>query len=225
MEGVTRERSDESRVRSPGSAELPWTPTRIVDALDSGGSDCNALARSLLPCIVSVTARELLPWSAHYRRSAGSLRDDVVQDVMLKLFGARGRVLRAWRPDLGLSLRGFLKRVVRFHVLQLFRSAGRNPWRDTSIDDRKPEPATYDASALLHQLWLWEVRDALLAEESPLGQKLYVALFVEQRSADDVGRIHDMSRDAVYQWRARFKRRASRTLASFRPSPATSRSS
>lgn len=135
-----------------------------------------------------------------------------MQDVMLKLFAERGRVLRAWDPDRGLTLRGFLRRVVRFHVLQLFRSSVRNPWRDR-LTESHSEVAGEDSDAILHQLWLWEVRDLLLADESEHGRALYVGLFVEHRSAEDVGEQNNMSRDAVYQWRSRFKRRAARLLA------------
>lgn len=149
--------------------------------------------------------------------------EDVVQDVMLKLFADRGRVLRTWDPERGLSLRGFLRRVVRFHVLQLFRSSAKNPWRDNPVDnvDNAEVDTAGDepdqSGALLHQLWLWEVRDLLLAEETDHGRALYMGLFVEQRSADEVGALHEMSRDAVYQWRSRFKRRASRLLSSMQP--------
>lgn len=189
-----------------------WSPDRIVAVLGEGGEACNTLARTLLPEVVELANHELRPWSSHYRRSPAAIRDDVVQDVMLKLFGEQGRVLRAWNPTLGLSLRGFLRRVVRFHVLQLFRSGARNPWRDEPIGERPPEADAATAARLLHQLWVWQVRDALLAAETPTGRQLYLALFVDQEDATEVGHRHGMSRDAVYQWRARFKRRAAKAL-------------
>ncbi|MCR9166424.1 MAG: RNA polymerase sigma factor [Nannocystaceae bacterium] len=203
----------ERAANATGRGGLPWDPKRIEAALAGGADANNQLARALLPEVVILADRELRPWSAHYKRSGAAIRDDVVQDVMLKLFGDQGRVLRAWRPHLGLSLRGFLKRVVRFHVLQLFRSGVRHPWRDESIGDRRPESDSATASALLHQLWVWQIRDSLLASETPTGRALYLALFVEQEDATEVGHRHGMTRDAVYQWRARFKRRAARALS------------
>lgn len=189
-----------------------WTPAAVSGALAGGRPRADALARALLLLLPPLAARELIPWSGHYRRSPASLCEDVVQDVMLKLFADRGRVLRVWDPERGLSLRGFLRRVVRFHVLQLFRSSVKNPWRDR-LTENVLDVAGEDSDATLHQLWLWEVRDLLLAEENEHGRSLYMGLFVEHRSAEEVGEEHNMTRDAVYQWRSRFKRRASRLLS------------
>lgn len=187
----------------------------LARALGGGEPGVEVLARGLLTMLPALAARELLPWSGHYRRSPRALAEDVVQDVMLKLFADDGRVLRAWNPERGLGLRGFLRRVVRFHVLQLFRSSAKNPWRDGAADelDEPSVSAGAEPDALLHQLWLWEVRDLLLAEENERGRALYIALFVEHRSAQEVGDQHEMSQDAVYQWRTRFKRRARRLLS------------
>lgn len=195
------------------SNDLGWTPGSLDEVFsDGGGSGLDGLARALLGVLPSLAARELLPWSGYYRRSPAALCEDVVQDVMLKLFAERGRVLRAWNPERGLSLRGFLRRVVRYHVLQMFRSSVKNPWRDLPVEGHADATGD-DSDALLHQLWLWEVRDLLLADENERGRALYVGLFVEHCSAEELGERHEMSRDAVYQWRARFKRRASRLLS------------
>lgn len=194
-----------------------WTAASVSGAFVGARPRADALARALLVLLPPLAARELVPWSGHYRRSPASLCEDVVQDVMLKLFAERGRVLRAWDPDRGLTLRGFLRRVVRFHVLQLFRSSVKNPWRDR-LTESQLEVAGEESDAILHQLWLWEIRDLLLAEESDHGRALYMGLFVEHRSAEDVGEQHNMTRDAVYQWRSRFKRRAGRLLAEERRS-------
>jgi len=190
-----------------------WTPARVADALDGGGEQYEMLARALLAVVMRLAAAELHPWASRYRRQPSDLRRDTVQDVMVRLFAEHGRVLRAWEPDLGLTLRGFLKRVVRYHVLTLFRTERGNPWRNESTDPDQLDQLDGEGTGLFNQLWLWRVRDRLLAEESTRGRALYVALFVEQRSADDIAAGHDMTRDAVYQWRARFKRRAAKLLS------------
>ncbi|MCH9686971.1 MAG: helix-turn-helix domain-containing protein [Deltaproteobacteria bacterium] len=189
-----------------------WSPASVAAALDRGGPPLESLARSLLPPTVEMAGRELYPWCARYSRQPTDLRNDVAQDVMLKLFADKGELLRVWEPEYGLSLRGFIKRVVRFHVLQLFRSARSNPWRNEPTTPEDLETHAAPMPSLLHQLWLWQVRDQLLEQESPHGRRLYFALFVEQRSADEIAREHGMTRDAVYQWRARFKRRAAQAL-------------
>lgn len=202
-----------TRPEPTGTDPAPsWTPASVTRAFTTERPRADALARALLVLLPPIAARELIPWSGHYRRSPASLCEDVAQDVMLKLFAERGRVLRAWDPERGLALRGFLRRVVRFHVLQLFRSSVKNPWRDR-LTESHLEVVGEDSDAVLHQLWLWEVRDMLLAEENAHGRALYMGLFVEHRSAEDVGEQHNMTRDAVYQWRSRFKRRAGRLLS------------
>ena len=170
--------------------------------------------------VVELAGRELYPWASRYARQATELRNDITQDVMLKLFADGGRVLRCWDPAQGLSLRGFLKRVVRFHVLQLFRADRGNPWRNALQTPQQLDAVEHREPELLQQLWIWQVRDQLLEHESARGQRLYHALFVEQRSAEDVATQLGMSRDAVYQWSARFKRRAARTLKLPRMAPA-----
>lgn len=208
----------------PPATAPAWRPDRVAVALDSSRELSELLARHLLPIVVEHAGRELFPWASRYARQSTELRNDVAQDVMLKLFADGGRVLRCWDPTQGLSLRGFIKRVVRFHVLQLFRTERRNPWRNSPQPPQQLDSeGTEDTGAqdLLHQLWLWQVRDQLLERESARGRRLYRALFVEQRPAEDVAGELGMSRDAVYQWSARFKRRAARA---FDPAPANPRS-
>lgn len=133
---------------------------------------------------------------------------------MVKLLEKNGRVLRNWNPDRGLGLPGYLRRVVFFYVLRLFKSK-HNPWKDSADFDSgaiRNVSTTEETSKLMDQLWIWECRDMLLRQESPVSRSLYRALLVEQRSGEEVARMHDMTRDAVYQWRARFKRRAERLV-------------
>lgn len=163
--------------------------------------------------VVELAGRELYPWASRYARQPNELRNDITQDVMLKLFADGGRVLRCWDPAQGLSLRGFIKRVVRFHVLQLFRTERGNPWRNTLKTPQQLDTADEAGPELLQQLWIWQVRDWVLEHESARGRRLYRALFVEQRPAEDVAEELGVSREAVYQWSARFKRRAARALA------------
>lgn len=184
----------------------------VAAALDAAGPPQESLARTLLPLTVALAGRELNPWCSQYGWQPTQLRKDLAQDVMLKLFSNGGRVLRAWDPKLGLSLPGFVKRVVRYHVLQMFRSSRSNPWRNAPASTEQLDALGEDMPDLLHMLSLWQVRDQLLEQESAHGRRLYHALFVEQRSTDDVARDHQMTRNAVYQWRARFKHRAAKAL-------------
>ncbi|MBL4684530.1 MAG: sigma-70 family RNA polymerase sigma factor [Nannocystaceae bacterium] len=192
--------------------QASWTPGSIAAALEGRGGGPDGLARTLLPLTIELAGRELYPWGSFYRRQPAELRNDVAQDVLLRLFANDGRVLLTWDPQLGLSLRSFVKRVIRYHVLQLFRTERGNPWRNEPTPVERLEQLDLEGPELLHQLWLWQVRDQLLERESSRSRDLYRALFVEQQSAEEVAREHDMTCDAVYQWRARFKQRAAKVL-------------
>lgn len=203
------------------------TPEEIVAALAEGGRRLRVLARVLLSLTVTLAGRELHPFGSRYDRQPGELRNDVAQDVMVKVFADGGRVLRAWQPQLGLSLRGFIKRVVRYHVLALFRTERGNPWRNAPAEPEAIDGLDSSPPGLLHQLWLWQVRDLLLEDEPLRGRELYRALFVEHRSADETAGALGMTRDAVYQWKARFKQRAAKILERCKPldpNPETERS-
>ncbi|MEX1364370.1 MAG: hypothetical protein AB1Z98_14685 [Nannocystaceae bacterium] len=189
-----------------------WNPETIAAALDARGPSPESLARTLLPLVGEIAGQELHAWGLRYGRRPSELRHDVAQDVMLALFENGGRILRTWDPARGLVLRGFVRRVVRFRVLQLFRSHRSNPWRNVPTPPDQVDVVDERASGLLDQLHVRAARDRLLARESPRGLRLYRALFIEQQSAEDTAAQHHMSRDAVYQWRARFKRRAVRSF-------------
>ncbi len=198
-------------------AVTDWTPELIGAAIDAGGSMHDRLARTLLPVTNQIAMQELAPWGSQYDRRPAELRDDVAQDVMLKLLSDRGHVLRQWKPHLGLALRGFIRYVVRFHVLQLFRTARRNPWRSEPTSPEALDQLARQQPDLLHVVCVWQTRDLLLAQESARGRLLYRGLIVEHRLAEDLARELDMTRDAIYQWRARFKRRTAKILDTLEP--------
>jgi len=188
-----------------------WTPTSIVMALDSHDSR-NRLARALLPWAKEFADRELLPHCSRYARHPVDLRDDVVQDVMIKLFKEQGRVLKSWQPMRGLSLRGFVRWVVRYQVRQQLRTERRNTRRGDPTSPEVLDQLQHEASELLYCLSVWQVRSRLLERETARSRRLYRGLFVEQHSADELARELGMTRGAVDQWKARFKRRAAKLL-------------
>lgn len=68
-------------------------------------------------------------------------------------------------------------------------------------------------NTVLREFESWELHDRLLATEAPLGRSLYRSLIVEQRDEAEVGRMYDMSREAIHQWRTRLELRAARFAA------------
>lgn len=221
MMSVPADWRSEVQARPPMASNLTrWSPAAIARAFERAGDNGrveppdsrlrHALAKDLMVLATQLAGRELCPWASHYGRQSLEIRDDVAQDVVLKLFRDDGRMLRQWEPHLGLSLRGFIKRVVHFHVVQLFRTQCRNPWRNDPEAPQKIDQREHDVTSLQELLWRGQVRAQILDGEDERSRALYLALFVEQRSADEIAKKLGMTRDAVYQWRARFLRRVAK---------------
>ncbi len=162
----------------------------------------------LLPVIQSRVARALLR-----RRSAAQGRDvrqdveDHSQSVLLALFESDGRVLRAWDPDRGLSLKNFVGLVAERQVAGTLRSARRSPWTEDptlgteldELEDDRPSPERLATDRELASA----VLDRMRARLSPLGLKLFEALMVEARPTEEVCSETGMARAALYTWRSR----------------------
>ena len=108
----------------------------VEQALAGDPAALNRLVAVLTPVIQARVAWTLL---ARRFRLAGS-RDvrqeveDLCQDVFLALFARDCRVLRAWKPERGLSLENFVGLVAKCEVLSFLRSPRRNPRQeDTSL--------------------------------------------------------------------------------------------
>jgi RNA polymerase sigma factor (sigma-70 family) len=191
--------------------------------------DASALARLvalLTPVIQARVARTLL--ARRFRLAAGrDVRqevEDLSQDVFLALFSRGGRVLRAWKPERGLSLENFVGLIAERQVLSFLRSRRRNPWpEETSLaeeeldvereDDPGPEEIVADREQLAHLL------DRLREEVSPLGWRLFQLLFIEELSQAEVEEASGLSAEAVYAWRSRLRRMARKLLAEMSGNP------
>lgn len=149
--------------------------------------------------------------------------EDLTQEVFLVLFADGGRVLRSWRPELGLSLENFAGLVAQRRAVSWLRGGKRSQWReDPTLDEgAAPEPAGADdvereaASREELRLLLGRLREEL----SPLGWSLFEELLVAERPVEEVERRTGMSRDALYAWRSRLRRLARRLLGELRQYP------
>lgn len=186
-----------------------------------------ALARlvdRLTPVIQARVARTLLLAGTPARR--GDVRqqvEDLCQEVFMALFADGGRVLRSWEPERGLSLDNFVGLVARRRALSFLRS-GRggarreDPAPDDELERPAPESGPERNAAGREQLRLLLRR--LEEELSPLGWHLFHLLLVEERPVEEVERATRMSRDALYAWRSRLRRRARRLLGEIGQKPA-----
>lgn len=192
------------------TAESP-TPADIDRALAGDRAAMRGLVVYLRPTLHGEVAAAL-----DRRRGLGRGRDvrqevlDLVQEVFLALLADDGRILRRWNPDAGLGLRGFARMVARHQVASILRSGRRSPWSDDPTEDAALEaeaPPTEPVRRLESRAQLDALLDRLRAELDTRGWLLFERLYLDGAPAEAVGGELGMSRDAVYAWRTRFKRR------------------
>jgi RNA polymerase sigma-70 factor (ECF subfamily) len=193
--------------------------------------DETALARlvdRLTPVVQARVARTLLLSVPAERRSGLRQQiEDLSQEVFLALFRDGGKVLRSWEPERGLSLDNFVGLVARRRALSFLRSGRGGARAEEPADDGElqraappggPEggPERRAVSRDQHRRLLRRLEEDL----SPLGWHLFRLLLVEERPLDEVERSTRMSRDALYAWRSRLRRRARGLLDEIGQKPA-----
>ncbi|MEO1086015.1 MAG: sigma-70 family RNA polymerase sigma factor [Acidobacteriota bacterium] len=200
-----------------------FTAADLARALDGDPRLLEELIDRLTPVIQVRAARTLvrrLPSASPER-----LRDeveDLVQEVMMSLFADDARVLRNWDPDRGMSLQNYVGLVAErlvFSVVQSRKKTWPAEFRtheqlDRPAADRDPE-ARFAARQALGQM-VERLRGTL----SPQGFEIFVLLFVEELTVEDVRARTGLSADAVYAWRSRL-RRTTRSLMHEMPSRPT----
>ncbi len=152
------------------------------------------------------------------RRGASLGRDlaqeatDLTQEVIVGLFADGQRTLRAWDPERGLGLGGFVGFVAEREVASILRSRRRSPWSDdpTAPEDlepltrRSPDPESQVADRQLAEKLLERLR----LELSPLGMQLFFLFWRDQKEVHEICEELSMSKDAVWAWRSRLRKRA-----------------
>lgn len=196
----------------------------VQDALAGDQAALTRLVAVLTPVIQARTARTLLANRSRLASERNVRQDveDLTQDVFLSLFDNGARVLRNWQAERGLSLENFVGLVSERYVISFLRSGKRNPWKEEpslmeSLDlaalDRGPEEVTAGREEL--RLLLDRLREKL----SPLGQRLFELLFVQEMSPEETMAASGLSADAVYAWRSRLRRLARELLAEMSRNP------
>jgi RNA polymerase sigma-70 factor, ECF subfamily len=188
-------------------------------ALSGDPASLDRLVEVLTPVIQIRVARKLraLQYLSAGGRDVRQEVADLCQDVFLALFERDAHVLRAWRPERGLSLESFVGLVAERKVLTFLRSGRSNPWREEltlaeeELEWGAPEPGPEKIVADREHLSL--LLDRLREELSPQGYWLFELLFVQELSQEEVQAVSGLSADAVYAWRSRLRRRALKLLA------------
>ncbi len=143
--------------------------------------------------------------------------EDLCQHVFVRLFERDGRALRAWRPDGGRNLPNFVRWFAVQQVAMTLRSGRSNPWTDDPWPAHDiQEMATPDAGPA-RRIEARSQLDALLAllqtELDSRQWQLFVLLFVEDRSVEEVCAETQLKPADVYQWRRRLRQRVTRLAA------------
>jgi RNA polymerase sigma-70 factor (ECF subfamily) len=136
--------------------------------------------------------------------------DDMVQDVLLRLFADRGKILRDWDPERGLTIERFVGLVAERHIASQLRSHRRNPWTEDPTlaellneqEDLAPSAEVRFANREMCELIL----DRLRARLSPLALHLFYALIVDGRDVGTVAAETKLPKRAMYNWKHRLLR-------------------
>ncbi|HVI00826.1 MAG TPA: sigma-70 family RNA polymerase sigma factor [Enhygromyxa sp.] len=182
--------------------------SEIERAHAGGPRERRALAQRLWPIVQLAVARRLLPIARAQGRDAYQDRDDFVSAVFLSLFEHDWRALRSFDPARG-SLEAYIATIAGRHVLGAFRVKSRDPYaeiplEDEAIDNRRGVDDGLEDRAVARED-LDGLYRYLLDRLDERGLLLFHMLIVEELPVPSICEGTGMSRDAVYQWRVRFK--------------------
>lgn len=187
-------------------------------ALSGNQTALTELVAVLTPVIQARVARILLtrPSRLPGGRNVRQEVEDLTQEIFLALFDRDARVLRSWQSERGLSLQNFVGLVSERQVISLLRSGRRNPWREdlvpaTALDGPSLDCGPEEATASREELSL--LLDRLRQELTPLGQRIFDLVYVQELALPEVMAATGLTADAVYAWRSRLRRLAQRLLA------------
>ncbi len=189
----------------------------LAASLDGDAVTTRRLVDRLVPVVWSRVTRVARLGRRRTAEQVNQLGEDLMQEVFAQLFRDDARLLRAWSPERGLSLEGYVGLVATNHAASVLRSGRRGAWREDATDDDElaraagasPSPsARIDARDTLEHLG-----ERLRAELSPLGVRMFELLVVEERSTAEICAMLCMNADALYAWRSRLTKTVARVAA------------
>ncbi len=191
---------------------------RLVNlALAGNGEALGELAELVLPVIHVRVARYLFVHRRTHRSAGRADLEDIVQEVVIRLFANEARVLKAWNPKRGLDLHGFVGFVAQREIVNVLRSNRRRPWLE-AVDDSIPLEQFKDdeghtpEEAMARKDLARSVLARLHAWLTPRGRELFQLVYVEEQPIDEVARTYGMKPSAIYAWRNRVQKRARKVL-------------
>jgi len=181
-------------------------------ALAGDAAAMEALTRLLTPPIQARVARTLCRRPGH-KGDLGRDLEDLMQEVFVRLFAENARALRAWDPDRGLSLVGFLRMVADREVSNVFASGRRQPSAERleleeNMDLHARSTAPDEERRAIDRDLLLKVYRELQTWLTPRGRELFTVVYLEERPLEEVAERFEMKRGALYAWRNRVGRKA-----------------
>jgi DNA-directed RNA polymerase specialized sigma24 family protein len=190
---------------------------RVLAAIAGDELAIRDLVRELTPVIQSRVARVLVRTRG---ASAGSvLRQDVLdvsQQVFERLFADNGMILRTWNREAGLSLMAFVGLIAERDAVTVVRSRKLNPTTEAPTDDAALESTLAHVDiegVMLTRSVVRVLVERLERALSPLGVRVFRALFVDERDVESAGKELGLSAEAIYQWRTRIRQTARQLAA------------
>lgn len=162
----------------------------------------------------TAVARALLRRSEWRDRDVGQEVADLTQDVFVTLFGEDARILRSWDPDKGMSLLNFVGLLAERCVASILRSGKHrlSGWLSPDGADSFGVVGSTDEATVPARLLLQQLLEALEATLSPRGMELFVLLYAEAQSVEEICAHTGLKPAAVHQWRHRLREAAKAVL-------------
>ena len=188
------------------------SPEDVARALDGDRQAMQALVQRLLPVVQAEVGHALRRGARIDARDPREEIRDLVQEVFIRLLNQDGKALRSWDPERGRSLDSFVRLVARRHVAAVMRSSRRNPWTDKPVagDELEQTKGSGGDAKAAEPLETTQRLDRLLEQLhtrlDERGMLLFRMLYVEERTVEEVMEATQMTRDAVYAWRSRFRK-------------------
>ena len=182
----------------------------------------NRLVDLLIPLVQKCVARALLRHSAARGRAIRQDVEDLTQDVLIHLISNDFKVLRAWNPKGGMSLKNWICLIATRRTNLALRSRKKSPYTedptpDENFDRSDPSPLP-DLAAISVDL-LRKLLVRLKEEVSELGYYMFTLLFMCELPPEEVAKLSGKSIASVYKWQERLRKIVRRLLDELSKSP------
>lgn len=173
------------------------------------------LVERLTPILQVRAARTLLRYSRGLPpRDVRQEVEDLVQIVLSALFANGAKLLFDWDPERGKSFEGYVAMVADSRLSSVLRTRRGRVWPDDPMDTEDlessaqfqigPEPAIHSRDEL--SLVLRRFREVA----TPRAYELFVLLYVEERTAEEVSSMTGMTVENVHTHKSRLGKLARR---------------